>query len=119
VYHTLANAEGDKTGSERFKIMERKLYRGIMTPSMVVALVLGLWMLVERWDTYFRTASWMHIKLTLIILLIGYHHVCGAYVKKFAADANTRGDKFYRVFNELPVFVMVPVVILVVLKQPF
>jgi putative membrane protein len=119
VYHTLANAEGDKTGSERFKIMERKLYRGIMTPSMVVALVLGLWMLVERWDTYFRAASWMHIKLTLIILLIGYHHVCGAYVKKFAADANTRGDKFYRVFNELPVFVMVPVVILVVLKQPF
>lgn len=119
VYHTLANAEGDKTGSERFKIMERKLYRGIMTPSMVVALVLGLWMLVERWDTYFRAASWMHIKLTLIILLIGYHHVCGTYVKKFAADANTRGDKFYRVFNELPVFVMVPVVILVVLKQPF
>ncbi len=119
VYHTLANAEGDKTGSERFKIMERKLYRGIMTPSMVVALVLGLWMLVERWDSYFRAASWMHIKLTLIILLIGYHHVCGAYVKKFAADANTRSDKFYRVFNELPVFVMVPVVILVVLKQPF
>lgn len=119
VYHTLANAEGDKTGSARFKIMERKLYRGIMTPSMVVALVLGLWLLVERWDSYFRTASWMHIKLTLIILLIGYHHVCGAYVKKFAADANTRGDKFYRVFNELPVFVMVPVVILVVLKQPF
>ena len=45
--------------------------------------------------------------------------MCGAYVKKFAADANTRGDKFYRVFNELPVLVMVPVVILVVLKQPF
>lgn len=119
VYHTLANAEGDKAGSERFKIMERKLYRGIMTPSMIVALGLGLWLLVERWDTYFRTATWMHIKLTLIILLIGYHHVCGAYVKTFAADANTRGDKFYRVFNELPVFVMVPVVILVVLKQPF
>lgn len=119
VYHTLANAEGDKTGSERFKIMERKLYRGIMTPSMIVALGLGLWLLVERWDTYFRAATWMHIKLTLIILLIGYHHVCGAYVKTFAADANTRGDKFYRVFNELPVFVMVPVVILVVLKQPF
>lgn len=119
VYHSMANSEGDQTGSERFKIMERKLYRGIMTPSMIVALVLGLWMLVDRWDTYFRAATWMHIKLTLIILLIGYHHMCGAFVKKFAADANTRTHTFYRVFNELPVFVMIPVVILVILKQPY
>lgn len=119
VYHTMAISEGDKTGSERFKIMERKLYRGIMNPSMIVALVLGLWMLFDRWDIYFKQAMWMHIKLTLIILLIGYHHMCGAYVKKFARDANTRTHVFYRVFNELPVFVMIPVVILVVLKQPF
>jgi putative membrane protein len=119
VYHTMAISEGDKTGSERFKIMERKLYRGIMNPSMIVALGLGLWMLFDRWDIYFKQAMWMHIKLTLIILLIGYHHMCGAYVKKFARDANTRTHVFYRVFNELPVFVMIPVVILVVLKQPF
>lgn len=119
VYHTMAISEGDKTGSERFKIMERKLYRGIMNPSMIVALVLGLWMLFDRWDVYFKQAMWMHIKLTLIILLIGYHHMCGAFVKKFASDANTRTHVFYRVFNELPVFVMIPVVILVVLKQPF
>src|SRR5690606_1719020 len=119
VYHTTAISEGDKTGSERFKIMERKLYRGIMNPSMIVALVLGLWMLFDRWAVYFKQAMWMHIKLTLIILLIGYHHMCGAYVKKFARDANTRTHVFYRVFNELPVFVMIPVVILVVLKQPF
>ena len=119
VYHTMANAEGDLQGSERFKVMERKLYRGIMTPSMLVALTLGLWMLADRWNDYFRVATWMHIKLTLVVLLIGYHHMCGAFVKKFAADANRRGDKFYRIFNELPVFVMIPVVILVVLKQPF
>ena len=119
VYHTLALNEGDTTGSERFKIMERKLYRGIMNPSMVIALMLGLWMLFERWDLYFKQATWMHIKLTLVILLMGYHHVCGAYVKRFAQDANTRSDRFYRVFNELPVFVLVPVVILAVLKQPF
>ncbi len=118
VYHTMANAEGDKTGSERFKIMERKLYRGIMTPSMLVALGLGLWMLVERWNAYFHTATWMHIKLTLVILLIGYHHMCGAFLKKFARDENTRTHTFYRVFNELPVFVLVAVVILVTLKQP-
>lgn len=119
VYHTMAISEGDKTGSERFKIMERKLYRGIMNPSMIVALALGLWMLFDRWDVYFKQAMWMHIKLTLIILLIGYHHMCGAYVKQFARDANTRTHVFYRVFNELPVFVMIPVVILAVLKQPF
>jgi len=118
VYHCQANAEGDKRGSERFKIMERKLYRGIMTPSMVVALVLGLWMLVDRWDPYFKSAMWMHIKLTLVILLIGYHHMCGALMKKFAADQNTRSEKFYRVFNEAPVFILVAVIILVTLKQP-
>lgn len=118
VYHALANAEGDKTGSERFKVMERKLYRGIMTPSMLVALGLGLWLLVDRWSSYFHNATWMHIKLTLVILLIGYHHVCGAYMKKFARDENTRSDRFYRVFNELPVFILVAVVILVTLKQP-
>lgn len=119
VYHTQAISEGDKAGSERFKIMERKLYRGIMNPSLLVALVLGVWMLVDRWDVYFKQATWMHIKLTLIIVLIGYHHMCGGFVKTFARDANTRSHVFYRVFNELPVFVMVPVVILVILKQPF
>ncbi len=118
VYHCQANAEGDKTGSERFKIMERKLYRGIMTPSMIVALVLGLWMLFDRWDPYFKSAIWMHIKLTLVILLIGYHHMCGAFLKKFAADQNTRSERFYRLFNEAPVFILVAVVILVTLKQP-
>ena len=85
---------------------------------MLVALGLGLWLLVDRWSSYFHNATWMHIKLTLVILLIGYHHVCGAYVKKFARDENTRGDRFYRVFNELPVFILVAVVILVTLKQP-
>ena len=118
VYHVQANAEGDKAGSERFKIMERKLYRGIMTPSMLVALGLGLWMLIDRWNVYFHNATWMHIKLTLVILLIGYHHMCGAFLKKFARDENTRTHVFYRVFNELPVFVLVAVVILVTLKQP-
>lgn len=119
VYHCQANAEGDKAGSERFKIMERKLYRGIMTPSMVVALILGIWMLVDRWDPYFKSAIWMHIKLTLVFLLIGYHHMCGAFLKKFAADQNTRSERFYRLFNEAPVLILVAVIILVTLKQPY
>jgi putative membrane protein len=118
VYHAMANAEGDTAGSERFKIMERKLYRGIMTPSMLVALGLGLWLLVDRWSSYFHSATWMHIKLTLVILLVGYHHMCGAFLKKFARDANTRSHTFYRFFNEAPVLVLVAVVLLVTLKQP-
>ncbi|OUS28516.1 TIGR00701 family protein [Gammaproteobacteria bacterium 45_16_T64] len=119
VYHVQALNEGDTKGSERFKLMERKLYRGIMTPSAVIALVLGLWMLVDRWDSYFSHATWMHIKLTLIILLLGYHHACGIFRKKFDNDANTRSEKFYRMFNEFPVLILVAVVILAVLKQPY
>lgn len=119
VYHALANAENDRTGSERFKVMERKLYRGIMTPSMLVALVLGLWLLADRWHSYFQQATWMHIKLALVILLIGYHQLCGVFLKQFARDANIRSHRFYRVFNELPVLILVAVVLLVTLKQPF
>ncbi|PCJ29252.1 MAG: TIGR00701 family protein [Moraxellaceae bacterium] len=118
VYHVQALNEGDSKGSERFKVMERKLYRGIMTPSAIIATGLGLWMLVDRWDSYFSHAPWMHIKLTLVMLLIAYHYLCGVYQKKFTADNNTKSEKFFRFFNEVPVLILVAVVILVVLKQP-
>lgn len=114
VYHAMAE---DQVSRERFKIMERKLYRGIMNPSMIVTVVLGLWMLISHWDLY-KTQGWMHAKLALVVLLIGYHHVCLAYLKKFAADANTKSHKFYRVFNEIPVLLLIAIVILVVVR-PF
>ena len=119
VYHCQANAEGDSQGGERFKIMERKLYYAIMTPSMITALILGIWMLVDRWDPYFKGAAWMHIKLTLVLLLIGYHHVCGRYLKAFARNENTKSERFFRVFNEIPVFILIAVVLLATLKQPY
>lgn len=119
VYHCQALAEGDETGQQRFKIMERKLYRGIMNPSMIATIALGGWMLWERWDTYFKFATWMHIKLILVIGLIGYHHACGVYLKRFAADQNRRSERFYRMFNEAPVLILVVVVLLAILKQPF
>ncbi|PIE40903.1 MAG: TIGR00701 family protein [Gammaproteobacteria bacterium] len=106
VYHTQALKEDDTQGSERFKIMERKLYRGIMTPAAVVTAALGIWMLVDRWDNYFSQATWMHIKLVLVILLLGYHHACGSLLKKFAADSNVRSERFFRMFNEIPVFIL-------------
>lgn len=118
VYHTQALKEGDTQGSERFKIMERKLYRAIMTPSAIVAAVLGLWLLIERWDSYFSQAPWMHIKLTLVIALIGYHHACGRLLKQFANDNNTRSERFFRWFNEAPVLLLISIVLLAVLKQP-
>lgn len=77
VYHAMAE---DTVSRERFKVMERKLYRGIMNPSMIVTVLLGLWMLMANWDAY-KGFGWMHAKLTLVFLLIGYHHVCLAYLK--------------------------------------
>jgi len=102
--------------SERFKVMERKLYRGIMNPSMLIALTLGIWLLYLQ--PAWLSQGWMHAKLTLVVLLIGYHHMCGAMLKRFAADANTRSHVFYRWFNEAPVLALVGIVLLVVVK-PF
>nr|WP_306799412.1 protoporphyrinogen oxidase HemJ [Alcanivorax quisquiliarum] len=113
VYH--AQAE-DSTSRERFKIMERKLYRGIMTPSMLATLALGVWLLYL--NPIWLKMGWMHAKLTLVLILVGYHHMCLAYMKKFAADANTRSHVFYRWFNEVPVLFLLAIVILVVVK-PF
>lgn len=113
VYHAMAE---DRTGIERFKVMEHKLYRGIMTPSAVVAVGLGIWLLIliPGW----LTQGWMHAKLLLVALLIGYHLYCGHLLKQFRDDRNTRSHRWYRVFNELPVLVLIAVVVLAVVK-PF
>ena len=113
VYHAMSE---DQISRDRFKIMERKLYRGIMTPSMLVAAGLGIWMLMlaPGW----LAQGWLHAKLTLVALLIGYHFICGVQLKRFATDSNTRSHLFYRWFNEAPVIVLVGAVLLAVLK-PF
>lgn len=113
VYH--AQAEDD-VSRERFKTMERKLLRGIMNPSMVVTLLLGGWMLYL--SPAWLSQGWMHAKLTLVALLVVYHHMCGRIRKRFAEDANTRSHVYYRWFNEAPVLALVGIVILVVVK-PF
>lgn len=113
VYHAMAE---DEISRERFKVMERKLYRGIMTPSMIAVLVLGGWMLLER--PALLSQGWMHAKLALVALLIGYHHICGAYMKKFARDENRKSHIFYRWFNEIPVFFLIAIIVLAVVR-PF
>ncbi len=114
IYHA---ATEDQVGRERFKTMERKLYRAIMNPSMMVTLVLGIWMLVLRWQTY-STHAWLWIKVVLVVGLIGYHHYCLKIMKAYANDQTLHSDRFLRIFNEIPVLILLPVVILVVLK-PF
>ena len=114
VYHAMSE---DAASRERFCVMERKLYRGIMTPASIAALVFGIWMLVLN-PGLFASGAWLHVKLTLVALLIGYHHACGAMLKRFARGENRHTHTFYRWFNEVPVLFLLAIVILVVVK-PF
>jgi putative membrane protein len=97
----------------RLLLMARKLYR-FMTILAVPALAFGLWL----WLGYGIGGGWMHAKLAVVLLLLGYHHGCGRILKKFEAGSNTRSHVFYRWFNEAPVLMMLTAVILVVVK-PF
>ncbi|MBK6617755.1 MAG: protoporphyrinogen oxidase HemJ [Nitrosomonas sp.] len=109
VYHAMCT---DQAGNERFKVMERKLYYGIMTPGAVLTIVFGVWL----WLGYGFTGVWLHVKLALVILLVIYHIYCGRLLKAFKEDRNQHGHVYYRWFNELPVLILVAVVILVVVK---
>lgn len=112
VYHALAT---EQTTRDHLKIMERKLYRFI-TPFMLLTLVFGAAMIVANPD-YYLHAGWLHAKLTLVLLLFGYHGYCGKLVKQLARD-EIRSHVFYRWFNEAPVLLLFAIVILVVVK-PF
>lgn len=114
VYHAMTD---DEAGSERFKVMERKLYRGIATPSMVVTVALGLAMVATS-SNYFFGAGWFWAKMALVTLLVVYHFTCRVFMQQFQADNNTRDHVFYRWFNEAPVFILIGAIVLVVVK-PF
>ncbi len=114
VYH--AQAE-DKISIERFKIMERKLYYGIMTPAMVLALGLGLWL----WLGWFNGAQigWLHAKLALVLVVVAQHFYLGKLMNDFKHDRNTHSHVFYRWLNEIPLLpALIGIVLLVVIK-PF
>ncbi|GMU73077.1 MAG: hypothetical protein AMXMBFR42_25320 [Burkholderiales bacterium] len=114
VYHAQC-APDDRVGSERFKVMERKLYRGIMTPSAVLAIGFGSWL----WLGYGISGGWLHAKLALVVLLVAFHVYLGRLVRAFAQDRNRHGHVFYRWLNEIPALpILVAVVFLAVLK-PF
>ena len=115
VYHAMAD---DNVSIERFKIMERKLYKGIMMPSFIITTLMG-WLMLQgyAWEVY-SGQYWLQLKLLLVGLLIIYHFYCGYLVRVFAEDKNTRSHTFYRWFNEIPVILLISIIILVVVK-PF
>lgn len=114
VYHAMSE---DDISIHRFEIMERKLYRGIMTPAMIVTWALGLWMVYLGWDV-FKSQFWLHAKLFLVILLSIYHFLCGYYRKQLINNPHLKSHVFWRWFNEFPTLILVAVVILVIVK-PF
>ena len=113
VYH--CDAETGSKQSETFKVMERRLLKAIINPAMIVTWLAGLYL---AWSGNWFSAGWLHGKLVLVLILSGIHGWFSRWVKDFAADRNTRSQKFYRVINEVPTVLMIGIVILVVVK-PF
>ncbi len=109
VYHAMTD---DAPGHERFKVMERKLFFGIMTPGAIITIAFGASMLALI--PGYLQEPWMHFKLTLVALLVAYHIWCGKLVMDFAHDRNARDHRWYRWFNEVPVPILVGTVILVI-----
>jgi putative membrane protein len=109
--------ENDANARARLLLMARKLFR-FMTFLAIPAVLFGLWLWLGYGIGKGPGNGWMHAKLTLVILLIGYHHACGSLLRKFEAGRNTRSHRWYRWFNEVPVLLLFAIVILVVVK-PF
>jgi putative membrane protein len=105
--------ETNAAALERLLGMGRRLYR-FTSILMVPALIFGLWL----WLGYGFRGGWLHAKMALVILAIGYHHACGSLLKKFERGVNTKSHTWFRWFNEVPVVLLLLIVILVVVK-PF
>jgi putative membrane protein len=111
VYHAMSE---DTASRERFKIMERKLFFGIMTPGAILTIVFGLWL----WLGYGFYGGWLYAKIALVAMLVVYHVYCGMLMIDFRQDRNHHSHVFYRWLNELPVVVLIAIILLVELK-PF
>ena len=109
VYHAMSD---DAVSLARFKVMERKLYYGIMAPGAVLTVATGL----ALWLVYGISGGWLHAKLAVVAVLIGYHLWCGRLVRVFRDDANRRSHVWYRWFNEVPVLMLIAIVVLVIVK---
>jgi protoporphyrinogen IX oxidase len=115
VYHAMSD---DSISNERFKIMERKLFFGIMTPGMILTFVFGIWMLTDYAWSLYSASGWLHAKLALLMLLLVYHFFCGYWLFDFKHDRNRHSHVYFRWMNEVPVLFLVGIIILAVVK-PF
>lgn len=109
VYHAETK---DKIGHERFKIMERKLFYGIMTPGGILTIFFGLLLIIN----YDYQGAWLTYKLILVGLLVIYHYYCWKYLNLFKNNQNNHSHIFYRIFNEIPVIILIAIVFLVIYK---
>jgi len=114
VYH--ASAAGGSELSETFKVMERRLLRGIMNPAMISTFLFGGMLIAS--NPAVAQGGWFHAKVLLVLMMAGLHGAFSKWRKVFLNDANTRSPKFYKVWNEMPALLLVFIVILVVVK-PF
>ena len=114
VYHAMSD---DDISIERFKLMQRKLYRGIANPAMIATIILGLWLVSMATEAYLNQ-TWFQLKAVLVLLLVGYHYMCLSHMKKLAEDRSNKSHVYFRLFNEVPVFFLIAIVILVIV-QPF
>ena len=113
VYH--AEAQTGSIQSETFKIMERRLLKGIINPAMTIAWVLGLYL---AWEGFGFKGGWLHGKILLALVLSAIHGMLVRHVRAFAADRNEKSSRYFRILNEVPAVLMVGIVILVIVK-PF
>lgn len=113
IYHTQVKVGSEE--SERFKVMERKLMKIIINPSIILLTLFGLWLMiiVEAWSY-----PWFHAKLLCLVVIFAMHGMCSKYRKAFMQDNNQKSEKFFRMINEIPAVMMVCIVILAVVK-PF
>jgi len=112
VYHAMAS---DSVGIERFKLMERKLFYGIMTPSAILTVISGLWL----WLGYGIGGGWLYAKLALVAILVAHHLWLGKLMRDFREDRNRHGHVFYRWINEIPALPILIAIVLLVLFKPF
>ena len=113
VYH--ARTEVGSAQSETFKVMERRLLRGIMNPAMIATWIFGLLLL---WQLEAWRFPWMHAKLLFVVILTVMHHLSAIWFKRFASDQNQKSPRFYKFMNEVPTLCMIVIVIMVIVR-PF
>ena len=113
VYH--AESQKGSIQSETFKIMERRLLKGIINPAMIVTWVLGLYL---AWSAFAFKGGWLHAKILLVLVLSAIHGMLSKHVRNFANDRNEKSSRYFRILNEVPAILMLGIVILVIVK-PF